>query len=239
MKAILIGYGEIGKAVFNVFSHDHEIIIHDVAKGIDYIAKNGERAEILIIAIPYSRHFEKIVKSYQEKFDIKSTLVFSTTQIGTCKRLKAVHSPVEGKHPNLAESIETGKRWIGGKDERVMRFFKEAGFKKEQLRVVEKPEFTEFLKLRSTTLYGVNIEFARYSNEVARELKMSFEEVRKFDEDYNELYRKMGMPWFARYILSPPKGKLGGHCVVPNAKKLKKLFPHSMLNEILKKREDK
>jgi len=236
MKAILIGYGEIGKAVYTVFSKKHNISIHDPKQSKKYNVKAGTKADILIIAIPYGKNFVKIVKDYKKKFDTNSILIFSTTAIGTCRKLGAVHSPVEGRHPNLAKSILKSRRWVGGMNIKVLSFLIQSGFKKKKIFLLKNSEWTEFLKLRSTSLYGVNIEFARYSNKVATKLKMPFENVKFFDNDYNEMYKELGMPEFSRYILEPPKGKIGGHCVVPNAKILNKDFPHIFLNEIFKKK---
>ena len=237
MKAILIGYGEIGKAVYTVFSKNHQIQIQDLRKSNNFNIEAGTKADILIITIPYSENFVRIVKNYKKRFKIKSTLIFSTTAIGTCRQLKAVHSPVEGKHPYLVKSIRKGKRWIGGVDFRIMRFFREAGFKKRDIFLLADSEWTEFLKLRSTSLYGLNIEFARYSNKVASKLKMPFATVRRFNNDYNVLYKKLGMSEYSRYILNPPKGKIGGHCILPNAKILNNDFPHVFLDEILKRKK--
>jgi len=235
MKALIIGYGEIGKAVFEVFKDFHTLCVHDPFHKKKYTV-NRFTGDILIIAIPYNDKFVDTVKEYQKKFDTKATLIFSTTAIGTCKELNAVHSPIEGKHPELAFSLRKGKRWVGGADAHVLNFFFQADFKLKDLEILPEPEWTEFLKLRSTSLYGVNIEFARYSKEVADKLNMPFEYIMNFDKNYNELYKKLKMPQFSRYILTPPKGEIGGHCVVPNAKILNKQFPNAMLGEIFKKK---
>jgi len=234
MKAILCGYGEIGKAVFKVFSKYHKIQIHDPYQSLE--VSKGTKADILLVAIPYSSAFVNIVSKYQKYFKIKTTIVFSTTAIGTCRQLNAVHSPVEGKHPNLAKSIKIHKRWIGGTNINALDFFSKAGFKSKNTEILRKSEWTEFLKLRSTSLYGVNIEFARYSKEVADNLKMPFENIQQFDKDYNKLYQELKMPQYSRYILTPPKGKIGGHCVTSNSKILNKQYPNNLLKEINKNR---
>lgn len=227
MKAILIGYGEIGQAVYNVFSLFHQITIIDPAHGRTVESK----ADILLVAIPYSGDFIEVVRAYQQKHDVKSTIVFSTVAVGTCVKLGAVHSPVEGKHPELTKSIKTMRRWIGGRDKLALDFIGSAFFP-DQMMIVDHSEFTEFLKLRSTSLYGLNIEFARYSKEVCDKLGMDFDNIREFDLDYNQLYKALNMPQFSRYILFPPEGKLGGHCVTPNAKILDEQFPSDFLKKI-------
>lgn len=226
MRAVLIGYGEIGKAVKKVFGKAHKI---------DVVPCEGSEIpekyyDVMLVAIPYSDNFVDIIKHYLNFIEVSTIIVFSTTQIGTCSQLGAIHSPVEGKHPNLAESILKMPRWLGGRDQMAIDFVKQAGL---EVKVVNKPEITEALKLTSTTLYGVNITFAAYRKQIADSLGMDFKNFIEFDKDYNELYKQMGMPQFSRYLLTPPEGVIGGHCVVPNAKILKEKFPSDFLDKII------
>ncbi len=236
LDVILVGYGEVGQAIYEVFKEFHAISIHDPYCESKRTVKRGKKADLLVITIPYNDKFVNIVKAYQLDFPVKSTLVFSTTKIGTCNQLNAIHSPVEGKHPDLATSIRKGKRWIGGIDAYVLNFFTKANFKLADLKIVPDPSWTEFLKLRSTSLYGVNIEFARYSKDIADNLEMPFNLIQDFDKNYNELYKKLKMPEYSRYILNAPKGDIGGHCIVPNAEILNKQYPNALLGEIIKKK---
>jgi hypothetical protein len=226
-NTLLFGFGEIGKALYDVFKNSHNIDI----LSLDY--KNLSRDlldnKILLIAIPYSERFFSIVEKIQKDVQPEATIIFSTVAIGTCARLNAVHSPIEGRHPNLAESIRVMRRWVGGENKIANQFFWNAGIKTKN---VPEASYTEFLKLRSTSLYGVNLEFARYSKKVADKLDMNFELVREFDTDYNKLYKKLDLPQFQRYILDAPVNKIGGHCVVPNALILDKQFPSVFLKEI-------
>ncbi|MCK9461612.1 MAG: hypothetical protein M0R80_18440 [Proteobacteria bacterium] len=226
MRAVLVGYGEIGKAVKSVFDPFHEIEVCEIDR------KPEGQFDIMLVAIPYVEGFEKTIEDYREEFGVKAIIFFATLAIGTTSKFEnAVHSPVEGKHPDLAESIQKMPRWVGGYNEIVGEFFEKAEIKP---RYVDKPEFTEFLKLRSTSKYGINIQFARYEKSVCDDLEMSFDLIKKFDQDYNDLYEEMGMPQFKRYILDAPEGKIGGHCVVPNAKILDNQYPSELLKQIYK-----
>ena len=239
-KCILIGYGQIGKAVYGVFSKYHNILIHDPFISKKYVVKKGIKADILLVTIPYTDNFITQIKKYQKQFrNIKSTIIFATVAIGTCKKLNATHSPIEGKHPNLIKSLRIGKRWIGGATEKTLKFFIDAKYKRKDISLFPEASWTEFLKLRSTSLYGLNIEFARYSKIVADKLKISFNAIQEFDKDYNTLYKKLKMPQFSRYILTSPKGNTGGHCIVPNAKILDKQFPSIFLKEVYKNKNKK
>jgi hypothetical protein len=46
-------------------------------------------------------------------------------------------------------------------------------------------------------------------------------------------------PNHIRPVLNPPVGNIGGHCVVPNAEILNRMFPSALLGEIIIKREAK
>ncbi len=231
MKAILIGYGEIGRAVYNVFIQAHEIDVCDIKLEKRPIGKY----EIMLVAIPYSEEFVRLVKEYQDQYKTNAIIIFSTVAIGTTSQIpNAVHSPVEGKHPELDTSISIMPRWVGGWNETVRRFF--SPFCWMEVKICERPEMTEFIKLRSTSLYGVNIEFARYTKMVCDVLEIDYEKVNEFDRDYNELYKRLGMPDYQKYILYPPEGKIGGHCVLPNSVILDKQFPSSFLKEIYREK---
>jgi hypothetical protein len=230
MKTILAGYGEVGRAVCEVFGDIHDIAVHDPAYGLEI--RRG-KYDILLVAIPYNSNFVDVVTEYTERYQVEATIIFSTVAIGTTRRIpNAVHSPVEGKHPRLAESIRLMPRWVGGYHEVTAQFFREAGFVP---RYCAEPEFTEFLKLRSTSKYGVNIEWTRYEKSVCDNLGMEFDLVREFDRDYNALYLALGYPEYQRYILYPPEGPINGHCIRPNAEILDAQYPSVFLKEIYAK----
>ena len=58
---------------------------------------------------------------------------------------------------------------------------------------------------------------------------MDYSATRQWNLDYNELYNRLGMKWAKKYILDPPVGKKGGHCVTPNAKLLYDQYPDEMV----------
>jgi hypothetical protein len=231
VKALLIGYGQIGRSVYEVFSESHAIDIYDIV----FKEKPEGEFDILLVAIPYGDKFVETVNQYRSDYAVKATIVFSTVAIGTTRQiLGAVHSPVEGKHPKLADSMRIMPRWVGGLSRPAERFFKEAGF---MLKWCPKPEITEFLKLQSTSKYGVAIEFTRYIKAACDSLGMDFEYIREFDRDYNDLYRELGLPQYSRYILHPPEGNIKGHCVRENSIILDAQYPSDFLKEIYRDKE--
>jgi len=235
MKALLCGYGQIGQGINDAIGQHITKIYDPMVIDCAHKPAEGEHYDILLIAFGYSDEFIDQVIHYQKIYKTKATIIFSTVPIGTSRAVGAFHSPVEGRHPKLGERIKEMDRWVGGYGKNdaaeylVTTFLAVCGF---NLKMVSKPEATEFLKMQSTSKYGVNIQFARYAKSVCDDLGIDFNLVKEFDKEYNRLYQRLGMPQFQRYILDAPEGPIGGHCVVPNAKLLDKQYPSNLLKEI-------
>ncbi len=223
--------GEVGNAVYDVFSPHHLIDTYDIRDE----RKPAGPYEVLLVAIPYSPTFVEVVNAYRMEWRVRCTIIFSTVAIGTTRRIPgAVHSPIEGKHPNLAHSIRLFPTWVGGKNDAALRFFRAA---KIEPIVRHKPETTELLKVESTNTYGVNIENARRIAANCAVYGVDYADVKEFFRHYNRLYANLGLPQFSRYILDPPQGNIGGHCIVPNARLLHAVCPHPFLEEIIREKE--
>lgn len=228
-RNLIIGKGQIGTSLYEVFRRAKAVFIRDI-DGPDYAG-----IDILHIAFPYSDGFIHDVSNYIEQYGPNLVIVYSTVPIGTCEKIgeNVVHSPIEGRHPNLKESIEIGARWLGCQDSkaihRAVKFW--SPFVKT-IRTMPKADYTEFLKLRSTAKFGINLVWTDYEAKISNDIGMDFEALKEFDADYSDLYSALGYPQFKRYILDPPKGKIGGHCIVPNAELLDKQYPNPMLKMI-------
>lgn len=225
MTSIIIGHGEIGKAVHEIIG---EAFIVDKKLHPD---TRGVKIDIMHVCIPYSSKFISDILAYEVKYKPKHIIIYSTVAIGTTRFIKrAVHSPIEGKHPELAQSIRDMKRWIGT-NSKVQGDFFAAYFRKLNIvpRIVNNSDHTEALKLLSTTEYGINIEFARYKKKVADEIGMKFGLTKKWNKDYNKLYHNLGLDWAQKYILDAPAGPKGGHCVTPNARILYQHYPDELV----------
>ena len=232
MKCILVGTGEVGQAVHEVFSPHHLIDTYDIKDE----RKPVGPYEVLLVAIPYSPTFVEQVNAYRMEWKVRCTIVFSTVAMGTTRRIPgAVHSPVEGKHPELARSMRLMPRWCGGKNDLALRFFRAAHI--EPI-VRHKPETTELIKIESTTTYGVNIENARRIAANCAVYGVDYADVKEFNRHYNRLYANLGLPQYSRYILDPPQGNIKGHCILPNAKLLREACPHPFLDEMLRDHEE-
>lgn len=235
-RSLIIGMGEIGTALYKALSREKVVFCRDI-EHLDL-----DNVGVMHVTIPYSEKFVDIVRDYVEYYNPLLTIIYSTVPIGTCESIgdHIVHSPIEGRHPLLEDSILIGPRWLGCKDQdalnEAMNFW---GPIAKIIRTMRSSRYTEFLKIRSTAKYGINIVWTDYEKKVADKLGVSFKALQAFDTDYNELYDKLGFYEFKRYILDPPNGEIRGHCVVPNAELLDKQYPHPMLKMIKKMKPKK
>lgn len=211
-KNLIIGAGEIGKSLYEVFKPHHETYIRD----IDNLEIEG--IEVLNICYPYSKNFVKITKEYIKQYKPKVVIIHSTVKPGTAKLLNAVHSPCHGKHPNLAEGIKTFVKYVGGDNIFSVyladKFLKQAGIK---TKLVANSKTAELSKIFCTSYYGWNILFMKEMAKICEKEEVPFQEVyTDWNWLYNLGYQQLKSPQFQRPVLDPIPGNIGGHCVVQN-----------------------
>mgnify|MGYP003148991791 FL=1 len=217
MKIGIVGYGQVGQAVAKLYS---EPLIYD-----PYQDKMDDVSgvDILNVCIPYTENFVSTVK------DLPTpnwyTVIHSTVPVGTTEKLgrKFLHSPVRGLHPNLYEGLKTFVKFIGGSDLQLAQAYsihlRSLGVKTH---VCGDAKTTELAKLADTTYYGLCIAFTSDMKKLCDEHNVDFSEVMtEYNNTYNEGYTKLGKPNVVRPVLYPTD-KIGGHCVIPNAKLLPK-----------------
>jgi len=210
MKHLVIGMGEIGTGLAEVLQ----------CHGID---KNDEvpKADIIHICFPYSDHFVELVQKYKHDTGASLTVIHSTVPVGTTNKCggEAVHSPVRGKHPHLAEGIKTFVKFFGGeRAKEVAAHFSALGVKTV---TTEKPENTEAMKLWDTEIYREAILLNKRIHQYCEEHGLDFDIVYTLaNKTYNDGYAKLGHSEFAKYVLKHVEGPIGGHCLEPNHKLL-------------------
>ncbi len=213
MNSLICGYGEIGKALNEVLKPYYTISHLDI--GSEHIMSSN--FDILHICFPYSDNFIKYVKEYQEKYKAKYTVIHSTVPVGTSRQVSAIHSPVRGIHPYLAEGIRTFVKYLGGNESsQVADYFRRAGLK---VCLFDKQETTEALKLFDTEYYRHCIEFTKNVKEFCDKKDLNFHEVYTLPNlSYNDGYTELGHPEFVRPVLQPIMTPIGGHCLLNNQK---------------------
>ena len=218
MQHVVLGAGEVGKAVFEVLDSTYDDVwLRDIEPS------GPTKADVLHVCFGWSVSFEESVRTYQRYYGAELVVVHSTVPVGTCDRLEVVHSPVTGKHPDLARSIRTFTKFFGGWQASVAALiFESAGV---DTRVVDKAAVTEAGKLWELVQYGIAIAVEKQIHEYCKAFSLDFDIVyREFADSYNAGYERLGYYEFQRPILEHMPGPIGGHCVVPGAK----LLNHSL-----------
>jgi UDP-N-acetyl-D-mannosaminuronate dehydrogenase len=224
-KVGVLGYGEVGQAIAKFYKQP-------LIKDLNRNEFDGE-LDILHVCIPAIDNFFDIVSETITLHNPKLVIIHSTVIPGTTKKLNdkfgnVVHSPVRGVHPNLYEGIKAFVKYVGADDqavgEEVVAHLKKIGIKKVKL--LPSSIATEVAKLLDTTYYGLCISFHGYADKISKEVGVDFDQVMTdFNQTYNEGYAKLGRKHVVRPVLNAPAdGKIGGHCVVPNAEILAKQF---------------
>jgi hypothetical protein len=217
-RALIIGKGEIGKSLYKVF-HDawYNIDIRDTENTLE-----DKDYDILHISFPYSDSFIDDVRNYQSLYNPKYTIIHSTVPVGTSKKCDAIHSPVIGIHPHLAQSLKTFTKFLAGeKASEVADYFRRAGIK---VYLLDNQEESELMKVLSTTYYATMIEYVKEVKRQCKKNNVPFTDWTVWNENYNNGYNKLGYPEYTRPNLVPIMKEQGGHCTIPNLSLLESEF---------------
>jgi len=226
MKTLIIGAGEIGKSLCVVLSEEYRVTLID-KDGLGY----PDSFEMIHICFPYSENFIQQVKEYKERFNPKYVVIHSTVPVGTSSQCNAWHSPVIGIHPNLENGLKTFDKFLGGKNvKELIDYFRKGGIK---IYPVDKPEYTELMKLCCTTYFGTCIEYTKEVKRLCKKNNVPFELWTVWNNNYNRGYKLLNEEQFVRPNLFPLKESIGGHCVLPNLELFESKFT-KLLKELNK-----
>jgi len=224
MRGLVIGKGEVGKSLYNVLRKVHQTSIRDK----DDI-EIGE-VDILHICFPYFKDFVNEVKSYIDVYQPKYTVIHSTVPIGTTFQCMAYHSPIRGMHPNMEKGIKTFVKYLAPKSNYLKRYFEKAEIR---IKMVDKPETTEALKIFDTTQYGVCIRMEKEIHKFCKENDLDFGIVyTDANNTYNSGYISLGLKNVTRPVLKHYDGPIGGHCILNNCNLLKNSLTNFVKKEI-------
>lgn len=226
----ILGYGEIGHAIAKFYKNPK---IKDLQRD-----DGLENLDVLHVCLPWSDKFVDIVKKEIKNSNAKLIIIHSTVAPGTTKKIggTVVHSPVRGLHPHLYEGIKTFVKYIGTDNKKAgmaaQKHLKSLGIK---TRVFSPAATTELGKLLDTTYYGLAIAWHGEMKRLCDDFGVKFgEAVTDFNETYNTGYAKLGKYNVIRPVLKAPNPYIGGHCIIPNAKLLKKYMKSTAIELILK-----
>lgn len=208
---LVIGAGEVGRALFNVLSDG------DWSVGLKDLEILDAPADMLHICYPYDEDFAHETRHYVRHHEARVVVVHSTVKPGTCDAEGWNHSPVRGRHPDLEKSLRTFIKPVGGPDSTEVA---ESVYGPLDLAYTTWPRALECEvgKVFELVQYGVQIQVQREIFRVCNEMGADPEVVyTQFAHEYNHGYDRLSMWQFIRPVIEDMPGPIGGHCVVQNA----------------------
>lgn len=235
MTAAIIGNGSVGSALAKCYKkHKIPVILKDKDSKI---LKN---ITFLNICFPYTPGFIFQVIKYVKSIKPQYVIIHSTVEYGTAEKIQKkcnipiVSSPVRGSHDNLYKGLIGFLKYIGCKDinaaVKIQKHFKSIGIKSK---ILPSTSTVELAKLLCTSYFGICIKWHDMAFRICKKTGINYHDIIDWNNSYNEGYSKLGQKYYVRPILQPPKGKIGGTCIVPNARLLKALYSHTILDTIL------
>lgn len=224
-KVAVVGIGEIGKPLFELFSQHHEAVGVDITP-----VERIEQVDYLHICYPFQiQGFVGETVRYIALFRPALTIINSTVAVGTTRtiaeqtRTAVVNSPVRGKHTRMLDEMRMYTKFVGAVDaragERAARHFESVGLK---TKILSSPEATELAKLTETTYFGLMIAWAQEVERYCAQWGEEYDEVVSF---YDEIKFFPPVKYFP--------GIIGGHCVMQNIEILNKR-DHSVILAAIK-----
>jgi len=221
MTDIILGMGEVGKALFDLLDDRGFNCIGidiDNSKCRNYLENSIiENPEYLHVCIPGElAEFEKIISNWINKIEgLKVIIIHSTVRPGTTKKIQekskipVLFSPVRGVHSRFLEDVKKYTKFIASDDKQLVPEIKldlEKRFQKvEWMSTTKTAELAKILV--DTTYYGWLINYAQITKMICEKEGIDFDEMWKFADEIQE---NLGN----RPKMYP--GIIGGHCVIPN-----------------------
>lgn len=224
MKTLIVGMGEVGRAHYNLLSKVYPVAGYDTKTGWE----GDDRGffDIIHIATPWlGDKFVPMVEDYARRHRPKHISVLTTVPPGTCRAIEdatglpTCHSTTRGLHPNLERGLQNITKHVGGKrSEALGNYFKAAGISSI---FHNRAETTEVAHLLINIDYAVALAFADEKARICREFGVDYvEAVMAYTRTYNHGFVALDHSSKVRPVLTPPNGRIGGHCLVQNAQML-------------------
>lgn len=230
MNSIIIGAGEVGKSLASVLGSVYNVHVKDVEEkeiapgfGVMHVALN-------YITLGRQRWLE-LVNGYIKQYRPGIVDICSTVPPGLTASLGqgACHSTTRGLHPNLEAGLRAIPKHIGGPmAPELAAYYGRAGIRTV---IHRRPETTEVAHIAHLLDYGLQIASADMKNALCRLANTDYmESVIKYVETHNEGFKRLDMPSKIRMNLTPPNGRVNGHCVIEAAKLAKEYgFQHPLV----------
>ena len=242
MKILIVGLGEVGSALYSIACENKNCSVYgydiDPLKTVNSLDEIPKTIDYLHIAIPYTsmEKFINATKSYIDKFNPKTIFIHSTVAPGTTRKIyetlkiPIAYTPILGKHPNLKRHLLFWPKWITAipkeKIEEAAKHLEELGFKVRKCNC--NPESLELAKIWETVYRAAMIASWQEIHRIARKVNADIKVIAEFIGMVHEVLED-------RPIYYP--NVIGGHCLIPNTKILKTVYPSKLLEFIIESNE--
>lgn len=236
MNAIIIGFGEVGRAHFEVLRKTYNGTIFYKDKGQEIYDGEGQvvkepptEFELMLVATQCDPTnmgpFYDMVFDYYRIYKPKIIDILTTTPCGTAELLEEMYvncavckSTIRGMHGSikgLASFLLDIPKHIGGPSADILKdYYEAAGI---PCRVHAKARAPELFHALNNSDYGVAIMKAQENYDICRNNAVSYMEYLEYKKTNNEGFLKAGYPDKLSPILTPPGNGIFGHCVVYSA----------------------
>ena len=225
-KTLVVGLGEVGGALAEVFDRTAPVLRHDIER-VEFDEPIGVMH--LCFRAQDPAEYERLACEYIERFKPALTIINSTVVPGTTRGIaeasgaRVAFSPVRGKHARMTEDLMHYVKFVAAADVETARWaeehFQRYGFKTRRMNRIET---LELAKLGETTYFGVLIAYAQELNRYCDRLSADYYEATQYFDEIEFLPK-------ARYF----PGVIGGHCVLPNIHLLLQLAESPFLDAVL------
>ena len=224
-SVVVAGLGEVGRPLLELLSTHYRTIGVDIKLPTEPV---GE-VDVLHVCYPFEiKDFIGETAHYIDKYKPRLTVINSTVAVGTTRAVvertgaAVANSPVRGKHVRMLQEMRSYTKFVAAIDPADAAYaaehFKAAGLK---TKVLAAPEATELAKLTETTYFGLMIAWAQEIERYCDRTGQSYDEIVSI---YDEI------PFFPTTKYFP--GVIGGHCVMPNIKILRRFDDSAILRAI-------
>lgn len=224
-SVVVAGLGEVGRPLLELLSEHYKTVGIDIQPPAEPVGV----VDVLHVCYPFEiKDFIGETARYINEYKPRLTIINSTVAVGTTRAVAertgaaVANSPVRGKHVRMLQEMRHYTKFVGAMNPADAQFaaehFKAAGLK---TKILAAPEATELAKLTETTYFGLMIAWAQELERYCDQTGQSYDEVVSI---YDEI------PFFPTTKYFP--GVIGGHCVMPNIKILRRFDDSPILRAI-------
>lgn len=222
MRTLVIGLGEVGLAHYNLLRRVYSEVDGFDIKGDWKPLSKDEPYDLVLVAMNYAAmghdKFVQATRDYMVVTSPKVVNVLATVRPGTCEELgpNVNHSTTRGLHPNLETGLLSIPKHVGGPDaDFLCRYYRKAGINCVPHRLARTVELAHIL---NNCAYGVSLMFADEMQRLCRLYGVDYSQaVMLYTQTNNEGFRALDHESKCRMVLTPPNGRIGGHCVTQGA----------------------